>query len=795
MLRNYLKIAVRKLLRNWGYTTINLVGLAVGLAACLLIGLYVRHELSYDDFHEKGDRIYRVDEITERSPDGSPSVEIETGPTLIDAIPSVEKVVRINEGPGRMRQGNDVKEGLSGFYAGEDFFEIFSFDLVNGSDSTVLQRPSTVVLTESTASRLFGRKDPIGKTVTIEEKKPRGDLSSITVEVTGVVENVPSNSHFTFDYLLSLHTLRNANGKDFRAQEPWTYALLEKGTKPARIDNSLQKVAENYAYGGGPYRLDLRPLNSLYFEHWTPQSGDKRYLYILSVIALVILLIGCANYMNLATARATHRIREVGIRKALGADRRRLAGRFLGESALLSLAALPIALLLVWNIIPVFNRLADSGIQFRFAESPRLLLGAVGASLATGLVAGSYPALYLSRFQPVEILRERFSQGWGGARLRKGLVVVQFALSAALIFCTGIILQQLNYVQHKKLGFDRERVITVPLKRPAPHAQARVFRQEVVQHPEIQQASVAGGAPAVGPFGRSSHTFSWKESELRMRRGSIDAHFLETMDLQLLAGRNFTEQEVEARTGNPRASGSKSPGVLLNETAVEALGWSSPQEAVGQRIEPLRDKTVVGVVEDFHFRSLHHQIRPLALEPGYQSMLIARIAPEQVSAALDVLRETWAQFDPAAPVEYHFLDDQIDQLYQEEQRMATVIGIFSGIAVLLACLGLLGLAAYAAERRRKEIGIRKVLGATTSNILTLLSKEFLLLVGIACAMAVPVAYLGMTRWLQDFAYRVEISPWLFVGAGLLALVIALVTISVQALRAARTDPAQTLRDE
>lgn len=789
MLRSYLTVALRTLRRNLGYTAINLVGLAVGLAACILIGLYARFELSYDTFHEKSDRIYRVDEVTERFPDGNPYLEMETGPALTRAIPDIEHAVRfLPDGPAWMQGGDDVAEKLSGVYAGPAFFEIFSFDLVAGTDSTALRRPNTIVLTESLATRLFGREEPVGKTVTIEIGG-----TTVPVEVTGVAEDVPANSHLTFDYLLSLETLRGALGKrHFGAREVWTYVLLEKGVSPSQIETPLQKVAQNYAYGEGPYRLTPRPLETLYFQHWTSRSGDVRYLYILGAIALAILAIACANYMNLATARATRRIREVGVRKTLGAHRTQLAGQFLGETLLLSLLALPLALGLLWALLPTFNRLADAGIQVQIGKTPGLLVGAMGATVAVGLVAGSYPALFLSRFQPVEILRERLQLWGGGAYLRKALIVVQFALSAALIFSTVVILRQLHYVQHKKLGFDQERVVTIPLKDRSLRRQANALKQEVLRQPTIQHATLANGVLSES-FAGSASLIPWQGKEITLNRESVDDSFLETMDLTLLAGRNFTTEEIEV--GRTEKGRSGPIPIILNETAIEAFGWTSPKEAVGRVIEQFKSKKVIGVVEDFHYKSLHHRIEPLALEPGGSFTLVARLAPGTVAEALDGLRATSEDFAQTLPFESHFLDDQLDQLYRQERRTATIIGGFAGLAIVLACLGLLGLAAYEVERRTKEIGIRKTLGATATNIVTLLSKEFLLLVGIACAIAVPVAYVGMSRWLRDFAYRVDVSPWLFVGVSALAVAIALATISVQALRAARTDPATTLRDE
>jgi putative ABC transport system permease protein len=781
MLRNYWTVALRALRRHPGYTAINVVGLAVGIGACLLIGLYVRHELSYDSFHAKGDRIYRVDEITERSPEGSPFVEVETGPALSGAIPDIEHVVRMDRGPDWMQRGNDVAEQLTGYYAGPAFFDIFSFDLVAGQDSTALQRPGTVVLTDALAARLFGRENPIGQSVTVEVARGGGQ---VTAEVTGVVEEVPSNSHFTFDYLLSMETLRQAMGRNFEAQEMWTYVLLEPGTSPAVIDASVQQVAENYA-GGGSYRLDLRPLTSLYFDYWTPRSGDWRYVYLFSAIALGILLIAAFNYMNLATARATRRAREVGVRKTLGAHRKQLAGQFFGESLLLTLLALPLALGLVAAALPAFNALADTQIAIRpFADLDVLGL-LLGVTLVAGLLAGSYPALFLSRFRPVEVLRKQLPVGQSGGALRKALIVLQFAVSAALIFGTGVIWQQLQYVQEKKLGFDQERVVTVPLKRQAIAMQADAMQQEMARLPGVRRIASSVDAPSIGAFGGSRAVLQTEEGEVTLSRAPVDASFLETLDIRLLAGRNVTAEHVA----------SEAPVCLLNRTAVEAFGWSSPEEALGKTVG-FDEYEVIGVVQDFHFRPLHEPITPLRLEPSPRARtLVARLAPGDVEGTLDQLRSTWQQFAGPVPFEYHFLDQQIERLYRQEQRTAQIFSGFAGLAILLACLGLFGLAAYLAERRTQEIGIRKALGASARSIVLLLSKEFMALVAVACLVAAPVAYYGAQRWLADFAYRIDLGPGLFAGAAAGALLLALAAVSTQAWRAAQTDPARAIRQE
>ncbi len=792
MFRSYLTIAVRTLRRNLGYTVINLIGLAVGMAACLLIGLYVRFELSYDTFHAKSDRIYRAVEKSGFRPDDVQWNATVTGllaSTARTEFSGVEDAVRMRESSLRVRHESETYPDVKAFFAESNLFNIFSFDVRQGDPSTVLDRPKTVVLTASMAERLFGSADPIGKTIRVDV---RDSLS--TFEVTGVMADVPSNSHLQFDVLVSFSTLLGTR-LSIDANQFLTYLRLDEQHPP--VDALGDRILTyNRDTLGKEYVKDarLQPLGEIYFgSAFMAGPGDVRYVYVFAAIAIIILLIACANYMNLATARSTKRIREVGVRRTMGALRSQLARQFLGESLLLALLALPMALGLLAAALPTFNRLAGTGIQLGLIGVP-VWLALVGVAVVVGLIAGSYPALFLSKFQPTQVLTGQLPVGWDGARLRKALIVVQFALSAALIFSTAIILRQMHFVQQKKLGFDQERVVTAELRDSAFRQQAEAFRQEVARLPAIRNAALADGAPAVGFFGRVGHVFDWKGGALRMQRAFIDSQFLNAMDVKLLAGRTFTPQEIEAGRES-RFSLQKGSSVILNETAVEALGWATPEDAVGQVVEPFAEKTVIGVVEDFHFRSLRQPIEPLALEPGGQMTLVARLAPGNVSEALDQLRATWGDFAPDTPFSYHFLDEQIDQLYRSEQRTATIIGGFAGLAVLLACMGLFGLAAYAAERRTKEIGIRKALGASAANIVALLSKDFLLLVAVACAIGAPAAYVAMERWLQDFAYRIDVNPLLFVGATVLAVLIALGSISAQALRAARTDPAEALRYE
>ena len=789
MLRNYLTIALRTLRRNFGYTAINLIGLAVGLAACILIGLYVRHELSYDDFHENAERIYRP-VVKQKSFRGPARWKGWTAGTLAPQARSemagIADAVRLmQDGPTSIRHEDQVFENLQSHYTESNLFSIFSFGLLRGDPETVLSRPNTAVLTESLARRVYGSTDAVGKTLTVELRD-----SMRTVEVTGVSADVPSNSHVSYDLLFSFETLLNAR-LSITSEQFLTYILLQEN-HPS-LSTLAERVVEHHEKSQPPVTAaQFQPLEAIYLDDvYAPTQGNRGYVLIFSAIAVLILLIACANYANLAIARSTQRIREIGVRKTVGGSQRQLVRQFLGEAVLISLLALPLALGAAYTLLPFFNRVAGTSIAPLQHLPASGWLVVVAATVGIGVLAGSYPAFYLSRFDPVQVLRKRHSFG-GGTWLRKTLIVFQFALSAALIFSTGILLRQLQFVQEKNLGFDQEQVVTVPLKQSSVTKQARALKQEAARLPGIEHAALSIGAPVGGGFGTIGMGLDTETGKVSLQRGFVDESFLEALDISLLAGRNFTADHV--------AEGASV--CLLNRTAVEALGWATPEQALGKEVGfSGRERVVIGVVEDFHFRPLDKPLEPLRLEPPEtggslrRGTLLVRLEPGNVSETIDQLRSTWREFAAPIPFAFHFLDQQIEEHYRQEQRTATLFGSFAGLAILLACLGLLGLSAYAAKRREKEIGIRKTLGATASNIVALLSKEFLMLVAIACAIAVPIAYVGMEQWLQDFAYRVEVSPWLFVGASMLALTIAVATISVQALRAAHTDPAQTLRDE
>ncbi len=795
MIKNYLTIAYRNLKRRPGYTFINVFGLALGLACCILIALYVRDELSYDDFHENAERLVFVgrqssfaDEMSRGMSTPSPLAG-----ALNRELPSVEETMRmLYPGPGRIRRDEERLGEVEGTMAVEPaFFDIFSFPLVTGDPQTALQRPNTAVISEELAQRYFPDENPLGQTLQIAY------YGEHAYEITGVARS-RDNSYLDFNVLLSFSTFDYAENlaDSWRSSMFVTFALLEEGASEEAFDEQAVRLAEAHLGEDTETRFFAQPLTGLYLSDLVSADGFRgqwHYIYLFGAVAVFILLIACVNYVNLSTARAAERAREVGVRKTVGATRFQLARQFLGESVLMSLGAFVLALLLAQTALPAFNYLF--GVDLTLAEAGAgwlLLLGA--AALGVGFVAGSYPALYLSAFEPTRVLKGYVGRGRSSAWLRKGLVVVQFAVAVALLIGTAVVFQQLRFTQQKDLGFEGEQVVTVSV----PDEGSEAFRREVLAHPGVVSASVANAVPGrfyltfvAGPDAVSSDTQADTSQSIVFHPAFVDYQYVETLRLELVAGRDFSR---ERPSDEERA-------YLLNETAAEALGWT-PEEAIGKSFSSRGDTPgeVVGVVKDFHTKSLHEQIEPVVIQlhevrgMSAPSVLAARLAPDAIQAGLRHIEAVRARFTNE-PFEYTFLDDEFAEMYRTERRLGQVFGGFAGIAILLACLGLFGLAAFAAERRTKEIGIRKVLGASATSIVGLLSKDFLKLVLVAFVIAAPVAYWAMSTWLEDFAYRIELGPGVFLAAGAAALVIALLAVSSQAIRAALANPVNALRSE
>ncbi len=794
MLKNYLTIALRNLRRHKGYTAINAGGLAVGLATCLLIVLWVQHELSYDRFHAEAERIYRVLYIAEGE-DGSEEALAQTPRPLASALDSafaaVERAVRINRNPGVVRRGaQSFREEIT--FADDGFFQMFSFPLERGDARTALRAPNTAVLSTPAAQKYFGDENPVGQRLSV---RLGGAFYDVTV--TGVAAPLPENSSIRFDVLLPLNeqsAYRTAFANDnWGTLSPRLYVQLASPKAAIALSEQIPAFIErSIPEGFHAKQLRLQPLAEV---HRTPSvtgglapTSDPSYAYILIGIALVVLLMACINFTTLAVGRSAGRVREVGIRKVMGAVRAQLMRQFWGEALLMSALAFLLSVALARLALPFFNALAGTRLHLGAWTDPVMLSVGTGLFLLVGLVAGGYPAVYLSRFEPTEVLTGRFRVG-GRSRFTAALLVVQLTVSTALIICTLFMGQQLHLLQTRNLGFEQEQVVRLGVPPQEGVTLWERMQQALADEPRVQSVAASwnqiGGGEGVG-FNRLPTTAGAQEIEAASFKVSPGA--LETLDLALAQGRPLSASKGKGEQAAPQ--------VVVNEAFVKEMGWDDP---LGRRVSVLfgvQDAPIVGVVKDFHFESLHEKIRPLVIDmSGPFSTLYVRFAAGDPQTALRTVEVAWNQVAPELPFAFTFLDEAVEQQYRAETRWTRTVTTASVLAIFIACLGLFGLAAFAAERRRKEIGIRKVLGASVASVVGLLSKDFLKLVLIAFVVAAPVAYVAMRRWLEDFAYRVELSPWLFLAAGAAALGIALATVSVQAVRAALADPVEALRSE
>jgi len=784
MWKNYLKIALRHLGRQKGYALLNVAGLAVGIACCLLIGLFVRHETSFDRFHEHADRIYRV--VQEQRFGTVQQVAVVSGPmapALEAGLPEVEHAVRFFLRDGVLYRDDEPTVEAEVYFTDPAVFDVFSFPLLRGDPDRVLAEPNTVVLTAELAASVFGDEDPVGRVVRFRDEDFR---------VTGVMADVPPTSHFRFDALASYATRQEAWLENWGTNTLWTFVLLREGATREATEARLQALAAAHRGEEGVEGITyyLQPLTDIHFRTDMVAEnavvGDVAVVYVFAAIALFILLIASINYVNLATARSMQRMREIGVRKALGARRTQLVRQFLGESLLMAGAALVAGAALAALMLPLFNRLLE--LELSFGAVP--LAAAFGALAALflllGLLAGVYPALHLSRFRPVAVLKGTLPALSGGAGFRRVLVVFQFTISVVLLAAVGVAYQQFRFVQRTHLGFDKEHLVTLEV---GGVEETERLRREVAALPQVVQA--AASARPLGSFFPQTTMYAEGASEqenLLISMLYVDPDFAGAAGIEVAAGRGFAWGRASDSTGT----------VVLNETAARAFGWPSAEAAVGRRILDGEEAyEVIGVVRDFHFASLHQPIEPLMLlwHPDAMAAVTARVLPGDVPDALAALEAAWTRVLPDRPFDYTFVDEQLDKRYEGDRKLGWLFGVFALLAIGIACLGLFGLAAYTAERRTKEIGVRKVLGASTASLAGLLSMEFLRLVLVASVLAVPVAYLAVDRWLEGFAYRVDLGPGVFAAAGAAVLLIALATVAGQALRAAAADPVKALRYE
>jgi len=807
MLKNYLTIALRNLRKYRTYAVVNIAGLAVGLASCMLIVRYVQDELSYDRFHDKADRIYRVveDKVVEGRVSRLATTYGPLAPALRQDVPAVEQAVRVLPyGLLVSREAAQKFQEDAFVFVDSTFFAVFDFPLLQGNARTALDAPFSVVLTASTAQKYFGAADPVGEILQV-----RGDEDRYDFTVTGVVADPPANTHMRFDILGSFASMRTLYGTWVEDPRNWehpplyTYALLTEGADASALEAGMPAFARAHM---GEERTRTRSLHwepltdirlrSTRESEWTPTS-DVTYVYVFSLIALLILGIAGINFMNLATARAATRAREVGMRKVLGARRPQLIRQFLGESILLTGLALLFALVLAEMLLPALNAVSGKSLSILPLLQGPMALALVGAALVVGVLAGSYPAFYLSAFRPAWSLKGITRQGTpAAAGLRQGLVVFQFVISIALIIGTTVVHRQLDYLRNQRLGFDKEHVVVIPLRDQADQINNAALKQQWEQIPTVHSVAATSGVPGVSG---GLHDFwvypdNTRRDSLELTTLTVDHDFAETLGLELVAGRDFSEDFPSDAT----------EAFLINESAARKLGWTDP---VGREFtlqyyfegEILKRGTVIGLVKDFQYHALHHAIEPTVLHivPNsyYSDYLTARVDMRDVAATLARMGEDWQAFNTERPFEYFFLDETFDALYRAEERLARLFGYFAILAIVIACLGLFGLAAFTAEQRTKEIGVRKALGATVGGIVLLLSKDLLKLVAAAFVVSVPLAYAVVNQWLADFADRIDISWRIFLIAGLIALLVSFFTVSYHAVKAALADPVKALRYE
>ena len=809
MIRNYLKIAWRNIAKNKVFSFINIAGLAIGLSCFTMIALYVVDELSYDRYNEKASRIYRINsEILFGGTDQKLAVCSDPmGATLKRDYPQVEQYVRFytSDGPKRIKKDNVFITEFNVGNADSTLFDVFTLPAIAGNTKTALNEPNTVVITESMAKKYFGTTQAVGRTI------ETSDNNSTLYKVTAVIKDIPHNSHFNFDMFFSMDNVQYGFG-NYLSQNFQTYIVLKKGTDPNLFAKNFSAVIEKYIMpqakqfmkinsleefekAGNKMEYTLMPLTAIHLHSdrvaELGTNNSIQYVYIFSVIAIFILLIACINFMNLSTARSSNRAKEVGIRKVLGTERKNLIRQFLTESTITAVISLVVSLLIAWLVLPFFNSISGKSLSLSQITSGSFLPFFLLLPLLVGLLAGSYPAFFLSSFKPISVLKGKFNAGTKRSYLRSTLVVFQFAISIFLIIGTIVVYKQLNYIQTKKLGFNKDQVLIIN-STGALGGKAETFRNEVLNLPGVSSGTLSGYLP-VTSSSRSDNTFS-KEAVMDSRNGInmqtwvIDHDYITTMGMEILKGRGFSKDFR-----------GDSSAMIINETTAALLQFDDP---VGKNIYAnnghgnMTTYTIIGVVRNFHFESLRQTIGPLCFtlgnNPGFASF---KVSAANVKNLVSQVENKWKSMLSSVPFSYRFLDDAFDEMYRTEQRTGKLGLSLAIIAILIACLGLFGLATYMAEQRTKEIGVRKVLGATVSNIAGILSKDFLKLVIISAVFAFPLAWWSMHKWLEDFAYRVNIGWWIFIAAGVIALLIALLTVSFQAIKAAIANPVKSLRTE
>ncbi|MEO1023078.1 MAG: ABC transporter permease [Bacteroidota bacterium] len=807
MLKNYLKIALRSFVNNKAYSAINVIGLAVGIASCLLIGLYVHHELAYDTFHEQYDELYRVVETS--ASDGRAEVYASTFSALAPAVkaeyPSIEQITRVFPSSGLFIGPDHTKHQEDNIiFADSSFFTMFSFTFVEGEPTRALQKPMSIVITEEAAVKFFGKENPIGKTLSLKDMRTTGDF-----EVTAVVKHPPTNSHIQFDYVLSYESLKTIRPWEYNVQyypPVYTYVQLASKKDAADIERLFPTFVQKY-YAG--YNIEerksafgLQPVSEIRLhsklQNEMSPNFDIKYIYLFAAIAIFILFLACINFMNLATARSLKRAKEVGMRKTMGAYRTQVIGQFLGEAFVMTALGFLLGILMVELFLPFFNEMTGKDLSTWILLDYRAILSSIALLFLVGSVAGGYPAFYLSSFRPLRTLKGSMSAaGSSTAFLRRGLVVFQFLISSALIFATGVITLQLDFVKNDRLGFNKDQVLIIPVRETDNQFNVQTLKQEMLRIPGVESASAVSGLPGIQT---GIHNF-WVIPEINkgdsamVKTLTVDHDYGKTLELEFLEGRDFsfdlTTDETEA--------------FVINETAAKRFGWTD--SPVGKEVTlvyylsgRVRKKgKIVGMVKDFQYHSLHSSYDPIIIHVDkktyYHDYLSVRLSSDNVSGIIPAIEDNWASFSPERPFEFFFLDETFDVMYESETRLSSIFRAFSLVAIFIACLGLFGLASYNIEQRMKEIGIRKVLGAKIYDIVSLLSREITTLILISQVIALPMAYLFMKEWLNNYEDRISISIWLFVFSSVTILFIAWCTVSYQSVKASLSNPVQSLKTD
>lgn len=805
MLKNYFKTAIRSILKHRFYSIINIFGLSLGLACCILIVLYVHNELSFDQFHQQKERIFRVS--MEYGSGGNVN-KTTVSPTAVLPVfsrefPEVETGVRIYNPasfrPYAVRKDEKVFQENKFFYADNTFFKVFSFNLLSGDVEKALAEPNSVILTQSSAQKYFGpdwqSKNLIGESITINAKSE--------FQITGIMEDIPANSHFHADFVASFNTLPQSKEEIWWAANYSTYLVLTSQeavySLRDKIPALMQRELGSELSAGTTVNYNFMPITDIHLrsrlEHELEPGGDIKYVYIFSIIAILILIIACINYMNLATARAADRAKEVGMRKVLGAYKGQLFSQFIGEAILTTFIATLFSQLFVFSLLPYFNNLTKRQLSLNYMENPEILIGLIVVWIVVSFLAGSYPAFALSSFKPIKVLKGKFISSTSGTILRKSLVVFQFAISMFLILGTIVVYKQLGFIQDKKLGYDKEQLISIPLDSII-EKNLEAIKTEFTNHQTVISLTSASetiidikGGYSLWGEGKSD------DFKLDVTAIAMDKDFVKTTGLEIIEGEDLTLADMQASGREDREL--REFAFILNESAVKNLGWKV-EKAIGKKLNLNGRKGYLkAIVKDFHFSSLHNAIGSLVMfnQASQVSTIMAKIAADDINGALAYLKNKWQILVPHRPFEYEFLDQEFKALYSAEERIGEVFGVFAIVAILIACLGLFGLASFTTAQRTKEISIRKVLGASVGSVVTLLSTDFTKLVGIAFVFAIPMGYFLMDQWLNEFSYKISVGVDSAIIAGIVALFIALLTISYQAIKAALSNPVNSLRNE